>query len=195
MAEVIAGKAERDVETALGNFSLIAPPDERSARNAVLESETLKSAFTAGNDQPQLMLFNASQRTPRAKGQDISISLFLSSTSNPISSSKLLHPLHIDQILEATMQLQSFLTAIAALGIGISPVLALPEPIPALVDHAQLAERAQCIAGGKRAGSHCEAGNLGALACSNDNTALVSFLRRLDQDPARCGRLTHSLFR
>ena len=84
------------------------------------------------------------------------------------------------------MQLQNFLTAIAALGIGISPVLALPEANPALVDRAQLDERAQCIAGGKQAGSHCEAGNLGALACSNDNTALVSVMRRLDQDHAGC---------
>lgn len=71
------------------------------------------------------------------------------------------------------MQLQSLLTALAALGIGMSPVLALPEAVPELVDGAQLAERAQCIAGGKQAGSHCEAGNLGATACSNDNTALM----------------------
>lgn len=64
------------------------------------------------------------------------------------------------------MQLQSLLTAVVALSIGISPAIALPE--------AQLGERAACIAGGKKAGSHCEAGNLGKLACSNDNTALVS---------------------
>lgn len=65
------------------------------------------------------------------------------------------------------MQLKSLLTAVVALTIGISPTLALPE--------AQLGERAAaCIAGGKKAGSHCEAGNLGKLACSNDNTALVS---------------------
>ena len=77
------------------------------------------------------------------------------------------------------MQLQIFLTAIATLAIGISPVLALPDP--ALADRGVLVERG-CIAGGKQAGSHCEAGNLGDLACSNDNTALVSVI--LDQDHA-----------
>ena len=72
------------------------------------------------------------------------------------------------------MQIQSLLTAMAVLAIGISPVLALPEAIPELVDRAPA-----CIAGGKQAGSHCEAGNLGKQACSNDNTALVSFIRAI----------------
>ena len=69
------------------------------------------------------------------------------------------------------MQIQTLLTAMAAFTIGTSSVLALPEAIPELADRAPA-----CIAGGKQAGSHCEAGNLGKQACSNDNTALVSVI-------------------
>lgn len=88
--------------------------------------------------------------------------------SNPSSSHRLEIPADIPNHAKSNkMQLQSLLTAVAALTIGISPALSLPE--------AQLGERAAaCISGGKTAGSHCEAGNLGKLACSNDNTALVS---------------------
>ena len=56
--------------------------------------------------------------------------------------------------------------AMAAFAIGISPVMALPEPVP------ELFERAACL-GAKKAGSHCEAGNVGKLACSNDHSAAV----------------------
>ena len=73
----------------------------------------------------------------------------------------------------------------AALAIGISPVLALPEAIPELVDRAP-----RCIAGGKGAGSGCEAGNVGAQACSNDNNALVSAIRGIELNYERLGRLT-----
>ena len=72
------------------------------------------------------------------------------------------------------MQLQTLLTTMAALAMGISPALALPGAIPELFDRAPA-----CIAGGKKAGSHCEAGNLGKQACSNDNTALVSPIRSI----------------
>lgn len=80
---------------------------------------------------------------------------------------------------KATMQLRSLLTAMTVLAVGITPVLALPGAIPELFDRAP-----QCIAGGKQAGSHCEAGNLGAQACSNDNTAKVSATTRgIDPNP------------
>ena len=41
------------------------------------------------------------------------------------------------------MQLQTLLTAVAALAVGIAPVLALPNAIPELVDRARM-----CLPGG-----------------------------------------------
>ncbi|KAL9581834.1 MAG: hypothetical protein Q9212_003656 [Teloschistes hypoglaucus] len=78
---------------------------------------------------------------------------------------------------QANMQLQTLLPAIAAILIGISPALALPEPVanaePVAIPEL-LANRAVCLGGHHDLGSSCLPTNKGKLSCSTNDKIVVS---------------------